>query len=219
VTARSSPSRLPGFVPWPPAFAARYREDGLWQGASIGDWFRRVARRFRDRPAVVDGPNTITYGELDANIDRLAGGFLELGLGARDRVVLQLQNGLPAIEALLALVRLGAIPVLALPAHRRVELQAFCVRGGASALVFAARHGRTDLVPIARSIRAELPALRLIALGAGSDDADLTSLESLRETHQAPFDTPAVPASEAALLQLSGGSTGVPKLIARTHDD
>jgi 2,3-dihydroxybenzoate-AMP ligase len=82
--------------------------------------------------------------------------------------------------------------------------------------------GKTDFVPIAAAIQRACPELRQVIVhgDAGSLPHGFTSLEALRASS---FDTPlqrsSPSAAEVALLQLSGGSTGIPKLIARTHDD
>lgn len=208
---------LQGAVAWPPDVAARYRALGLWQGETIAAWFESRATRFAERVAVIDGAVRVTYRELRARVDGLARGLTALGILPRDRVVLQLPNGLALVEALLALSRVGAIPVLALPAHRRTELQAFCERTTARAFLFAPKQGGADLLSVALELRRACRRLELL-VGSGPPSPHYTSLDDLRASI-APLPALPLDASEVALLQLSGGSTGVPKLIARSHDD
>lgn len=213
---------LPGAVPWPSEYAARYRAHGLWQGQSIGSWFQERARNHATRCALVDGSRRVSYGELAERVAQLATGFDALGVRTRDRVVLQLPNGLELVETLLALLHLAAIPVLALPAHRALELRAFCQRATAKFLVCPAHHAGQDLCPMARQLLRDCPTLNHVLVHGAREplEAPLVALERVADACHAAFRVPCeVSAAEVALLQLSGGSTGVPKLIARTHDD
>lgn len=211
--------RLAGAVGWPEEVAARYRELGLWTGESIGAWFVQRARRFAEHVAVVDGARRVTYRELAVEVARLASGLREVGLRELDCVILQLPSSLELVRTLLALTWIGAVPVLALPAHRRVELAAFARRSRARALIVAARHGGTDMLPVALDVQREQPSVTsLIAFDADRAVPDpFVALQDLVRDERAPLQ--ATRGSDVALLQLSGGSTGVPKLIARTHDD
>ena len=44
---------LEGVVPFPPEFAARYQEQGYWEGRSITKVFTDVFARFADRTALI----------------------------------------------------------------------------------------------------------------------------------------------------------------------
>jgi 2,3-dihydroxybenzoate-AMP ligase len=210
-------------VAHPSLSAARYRALGLWAGQTLGDWFAERAGRFSSRIAVVDGARRVSYTELAARVEAIARGFYAAGLRELDRVVLQLPNGVALIETLLGLIRLGAVPVLALPAHRRVELEAFCQRARAVGLVLAERQGSDDLLPLASSLRATCPCLKWVWVESPRPNLGLGfgSLAQLRDAGAQVGHLPAAQfdSSDVALLQLSGGSTGIPKLIPRTHDD
>ncbi|HVJ90229.1 MAG TPA: AMP-binding protein [Labilithrix sp.] len=207
--------KLDGFVPWPDAFAELYRRQGLWTGDPLDDIPRGGARRFPEHVAVVCGARRITYADLDARVDRVASALWERGLRPRDRVVVQLPNVLELVEALFALFRVGAIPVMALPGHRRAEIASFITQSDAVAYIIADEAFGFDYRPLARAMRdAEGSTLRHVFVVG-----DAQELTSYAELDAPPRSLPAVPASEVALLQLSGGSTGTPKLIARTHDD
>jgi 2,3-dihydroxybenzoate-AMP ligase len=212
--------RLAGAVGWPDDIARRYRELGLWRGQSLAAWFDERARLFADNVALIDGVRQVTYRELRSSVARLASGLLRAGIRELDCVVLQLPSSLELAQTLLALTWMGAIPVLALPAHRRVELAEFAQRSRARALIVAARHGGTNMLEVALEVQRQQPSLTaLIALdGERPVPSPFTSLSSLLAEKEAPL-LETTRGSDVALLQLSGGSTGVPKLIARTHDD
>jgi 2,3-dihydroxybenzoate-AMP ligase len=204
----------PAFTPWPAEFAARYRAAGYWQGKPLGELLRDSAIRYPERTAVVCGQRRWTYPELDAKADSFAAGLHRLGLGAGDRVLVQLSNRAEFLVACFALFRLGALPVFALPAHRRAEIAYFCKFTEARACITVDRDGGFDYRQMMREVRAEAPQLEyVIVVGAAEEFCSFDTLPC------APVDLAAVDAAGVAFLQLSGGSTGLPKLIPRTHDD
>nr|UZH23216.1 MxcE [myxobacterium MSr12020] len=205
---------LEGFTPWPADFAERYRRAGYWRGETFGEWLRACADRFGARLALVGEGRRLTYQELDARASRLAAGLFRLGIRPRDRVVVQLPNTVEFFEVLFALFRLGALPVLALPAHRRAEISYFCEFTEAVAYIIADKDGGFDYRNLAGEIRTAAPTVQHI-LVAG-DPGPFTALESL---YDEPAPLPELAPGDVAFFQLSGGSTGVPKLIPRTHDD
>lgn len=205
---------LPGFTPWPEAFAEYYRSLGYWTGETFGDVLAQRARQHPDRIALVCGTRRWSYTELNQRAKQLATGFTRLGIAPRDRVVVQLPNIAEFFSVCFALFKIGALPVFALPAHRRTEVTHFCRFADARAYVIADVDGGFDYRDLARQVQAEVPTLdHVIVVG---DAAEFTSLESL---HDEPVPLNGPQASEVAFLQLSGGSTGVPKLIPRAHDD
>ncbi|MFC4158680.1 (2,3-dihydroxybenzoyl)adenylate synthase [Chitinimonas lacunae] len=208
------PSPLPGFTPWPEEFAQRYRQQGYWTGQTLGDMLREQARRHPERIALVCGQRRWDYAEFDRRADQLAAGFARLGIGARDRVVVQLPNVAEFFTVCFALFRLGALPVFALPAHRRTEIGHFCRFAQAKAYVIPDRDGGFDYRSLAREVGPEAPTLQhVVVLGEAEEFVALDSL------YDAPRELVGPSADEVAFLQLSGGSTGLPKLIPRTHDD
>lgn len=212
-------ARLEGVVGWPSEAQARFRDAGIWRGQTLSAWFAERAELFGEHTAVVDGARRVSYHELRQRVARLAGGLAATGVGELDRVILQLPNSLALVETLLASSWLGAVPVLALPAHRRAELAAFAKHARASTLIVAARHAGSDMLEVAEAVQAEQVGLRRVLVhGAPSVPAPFHALEPL--SAHAPVPSSPVPQGhDVALLQLSGGSTGIPKLIARTHDD
>jgi len=196
--------------------AARYRELGYWTEETFPAFVEERTARFRERLAVVgrDAHGTQqrwTYAELGAHARAAAATFAGLGVHAGDRVVVALPNIVDYLQVVLGLFRLGALPVFALPTHRGLELTQFCTLADAAALVLApgndidptALHG--TVASAVRERGCEPPVL--VDVSTWSVDAD-----------GAP-PTPTPSAADIAFLQLSGGTTGVAKLIPRTHAD
>lgn len=213
VTSSATGTHRDGFVPYPADLAASYRAAGYWTGTTLGDLLRDTARRLPGRRALL-GDRPLTYAELDTEADRMAYGFGALGIAAGDRVVVQLPNTPEFVIVLFGLLRAGAIPVLALPAHRRAEIEHLAELSGAVAYLIADRHGDFDYRELATTVRAAVTSLRhVLVLG---DPGPFTGLLSIaRDSGSLPSPDPA----DIALMLVSGGTTGLPKLIARTHDD
>ncbi|WP_106476162.1 (2,3-dihydroxybenzoyl)adenylate synthase [Phytohalomonas tamaricis] len=200
---------------WPAAFEQRYRAAGYWRGETFGAMLRERAERLGEHIAIVDGDTRLSYADLDHRADRLAAGLHRLGISKGERVVVQLPNRHEFIVTCFALFRLGALPIFALPAHRQFEIGHFCNFAGAKALITADRVDGFDYRALARSVLAEATTLEhVIVLGDAEEFVSFASLD------QEPLDTlPEINSRELAFFQLSGGTTGVPKLIPRRHDD
>ncbi|MFE8919593.1 (2,3-dihydroxybenzoyl)adenylate synthase [Streptomyces rochei] len=212
---------------WSEAESARYRAAGYWEGVTFGARLRAGAARHGERVALVDGVRRWTYAQLDAEADRVAGGLRGLGVGRGDRVVVQLPNRAEFLLVWFGLQRLGAVPVHAMPGHRRREIGHLVRVSGAVACVVPDRHARFDHRRLMREVRAEQGAdgsLRhVVVVGDPGPDDGFVSFEALRTapplTSVPGSDDGGAHASDVALLLLSGGTTGLPKLIPRTHDD
>ncbi|MGW4383866.1 (2,3-dihydroxybenzoyl)adenylate synthase [Kitasatospora sp. NPDC004531] len=201
---------------YPADVAARYRAAGYWTGEPLDAMVRRHAAATPDRIAVTDRAQQWSWAELDARADRLATGLLARGLRKGDRVVLQLPNVAEFFEVFFGALRAGVVPVMALPAHRRAEISYFCSFAEARALFVPDRHEGFDHRELARQVRASVP--RPPEVFVVGEAGPFTPLAALRAPEALPVADP--PASgDLAFLQLSGGSTGLPKLIPRCHDD
>jgi 2,3-dihydroxybenzoate-AMP ligase len=213
---------LEGVVPFPPEFARRYRERGYWADKSLAEEFKVVFERYADRVALIDREQSVTYAELDRLSDNLALNLLDLGLNTLDRVVVQLPNVAEFVVLYFALQKIGCIPIAALPSHRYAEISQFVELSGATACVIPDQQRDFDYAQMVNRIRGEIPALKhAIILGAARQ-----GFSSLSELIAKPATLPASRLSEIridpadpAVFQLSGGTTGIPKLIPRTHND
>ncbi len=168
--------------------------------------------RYGHRTALVDGQRRVSFAELDERANRLAAGLRELGIGAGDCVLLQLPNGAAFVESLFALLRLGALPLLAMPAQRIGDLDGVCALAQPKACIVPERWMGFDHYAMARTLRSRHPALRFL-ITDGTAGIPLSSLSV--DT----CDLPDPAADSIALLLQSGGTTGTPKLIPRTHAD
>ena len=222
MTIKDWGGRLPAY---PAAAARRYRDAGLWGDRTVAQEFHAVALRYPGREAVVSQEGRLTFAELDRRTDQVAAGLRDLGLGPGDPILFQVTNRLHSIVAWYGALKAGLIPVATLAAHRRHEISQVAIRTRATAHLVEAGTGGFDLVTFAREHQADSPAIRhILTAGAAEPAPGLTRLEDLGtgvdpaaarrlvEKIQAGVDP-----DDVAVFQLSGGTTGVPKVIARRH--
>ena len=213
---------LDGVVRFPPEFAARYRAKGYWQDRSLADIFGEVFGKFADRIAVIDRDQFVTYAQLDERSTRLALNLLDEGLEPLDRVVVQLPNVVEFAYLYFALQKIGCIPIMALPTHRFREISQFIELSGAVACATPDKTKDFDYRELVRRIR---PASKTLRYGIVLGDApggylSLTELIA-RPSKRSPDELQkiSIDPEDPAVFQLSGGTTGIPKLIPRTHND
>ncbi|GAA5102044.1 (2,3-dihydroxybenzoyl)adenylate synthase [Haloechinothrix salitolerans] len=214
-----------GVVSWPPEAAARYRAEGYWEDKPLGAHLYAQADATPDAVAVVDGPLRLTHAELMARADGAALRLRELGLRPDDRIVVQLPNGWEFIVLTLACLRLGVVPVMALPAHRGHELTYLAEHAEARAIAVPGVVKDFDHEAVAHDIAARSDTLEHVLVVADTVAPSSVDLRALCAPAEQPAEaradldaTPPDPDSVAVFL-LSGGTTGLPKLIARTHND
>lgn len=207
---------LDGFTSWPKDLADLYRKESCWNGETFGGMLHNRAKEYGDRIAITGGERNLTYAELDSRAERLAVGLQKLGIKKNDRVVIQLPNVVEFFEVIFALFRIGALPVYALPSHRSNEIDYFCEFTEAVAYIIPGQHGGFDYKTLARG--AQRKSNTLLNVIVTEDSEEFISLESLYGDPKDLVDANVQP-NDVAFLQLSGGSTGLSKLIPRTHDD
>lgn len=213
---------LEGFVPFPPDDAARYRAKGYWRDQSLAQEFDTVFKRYAERVALIDGDVTHTYADLDRVSSNLALNLLELGLQPLDRVVPTLPNVHEFVVLYFALQKIGCIPIAALVTHRYAEISQFVNLSGATTCVYPDTSAGFSFAPVIARVQAENPSLKFrIVLGAAGPGE-----VSLRDLIEQPATLPPsrladirIDPTDPCIFQLSGGTTGIPKLIPRTSND
>jgi 2,3-dihydroxybenzoate-AMP ligase len=213
---------LEGVVPFPPEFARRYRDRGHWQDKSLAEEFAAVFGKFAHRIALLDRDKQYTYGDVDRASDRLALNLLDLGMQPLDRVVVQLPNVAEFVFLYFALQKIGAIPIAALATHRYTEVSQFVRIASAVACIYPETQSDFRFSPMVERIQAESPCLKWrIVLGSASPGEHSLAELIEREPRGQRSDLAriAIDPTDPCIFQLSGGTTGVPKLIPRTHND
>ena len=205
------------------ALVARYLKTGSWSRQPTIARFRAVVEEHGKRDAVIGRDGSMTYDDLDERSDQIAAWLIGNGLPVGGPVVVQASNSAETVLAFYALLKSGAVPVAALPAHRSHEI------GHISEILQPVAHlvdtGVSDgvLTGIALANAAAHPSIQhLLAIGAASEDFPrLTDVGYDIPPATARTRVDAVQESihyeDVVVFQLSGGTTGTPKVIPRLH--
>lgn len=206
-----------GFVPFPADRAEEYRRAGYWTGRPLDSILGDAAAKWPQRQAISDTERAFSFAELDAEANRIAAALTDLGINPGDRVLLQLPNRCEFAVALFALLRAGAVPVMCLPGHRIAELSHFAAITGAVALIIPDRAGGFDYREMAARLTEQCASLRHVIVAG--DPGPFISWSELANSNFPQVNRGPVDTALPSLLLVSGGTTGLPKLIPRTHDD
>lgn len=214
-----------GIVKWPTELVESYKKSGCWNGRTIGSYLVEAEQRYGDREALCDGNQRFSYQQLTSLSDALALNLIELGITKGDTAVIQLENSWQFVVALMGCLRLGVVPVLTLPSHRKHEISYFIEQVEAKVLFIPGVYRGFDHVSMALEIRDYIPCLKKMITTSNIVDASAISFESLLScsdnfaSARRQLDLLGPSSGDVALFLLSGGTTGKPKLIPRTHDD
>lgn len=210
---------LPGVVYTPPAQADRYLREGAWRPTTIGNALRQVAREHPRRTAYVCDDRRISFAELDEKSSRLAAGLRALGLRPGDRAIFQMGTGIETALALLGCFKAGVLPVCTIPQYRALEISALAKATRPSAFfVQADASPNFDQVGFAAQM-AEAHHMPHLLVSGGATGSPGCSIETLIAQYPAQAPHEEWNHCDVAALQLSGGSTGVPKIIPRYHGE
>lgn len=216
--------RIPGVIYHDDAAASRWYADGSWIDLTMGDALRATAARVPDRIAFASESGHLTFAQLDEQSERLGAALLALGLAPGDRAMFQMGTVLETTVAMLACFKAGIIPVCTIPQYREIEIGQLATLSGAVAYFVQADFSAFDLVGFAQSMQAKLPQLKHLVVarakgpGAFHDQAALIDGMPLDRARQV-LDAVEIGSRDVFAFQLSGGSTGVPKIIPRFHGE
>jgi len=200
---------------------AHYRS-GAWLRMTIGDAARRAGTLYRDRPFLIAESSSTSFADFDAVTERLAVALLNEGLAPGDRALFQMGTTPDTAIALVGCFKAGIVPVCTLPQHREIEIgQIGELAAPRAYFVQADFHPTFDLAGFARKMAESLRS-RPMLIVAGGSAASGRSLAGLMEPAAGAavrVDGLTLQPSDVAIFQLSGGSTGVPKIIPRMHGE
>ena len=195
---------------------------GWWTGDTLPGYVLRQGEKDPGAEAVVAPGIRLTRGQLATQVSNAAAAFSSLGVRPGERVLVQLPNEPAAIVVILALAQIGAAAILAVPGLRERELRHVTDTGQACAVVVSGRAQRGVNLAVARTLAADCPSVRHLVVSGPTPTAraDEIPLQDLIARPAGPAGTaPGPDPAAAALYLLSGGTTGLPKLIPRTHRD
>lgn len=204
--------------------ANHYFKVGAWGESSVGDVLRQTARRRPEHPAFIAEQQVLSFKELDELTERLGAALLQQGLQPGDRIVFQLGTTLETVLAVFACYKAGLIPVCAIPQYREVEIGALIQRSQAKAhFVQDNLGGSFDMVEFAQKMSQEHSSLQhVFTFSTHHPEQGVYALQHLIDSisYQAAKERLSrltIGPRDVLSFQLSGGSTGIPKIIPRFH--
>ncbi|OZF56500.1 2,3-dihydroxybenzoate-AMP ligase [Rhodococcus sp. 14-2470-1b] len=206
-----APLVLDGVVPYPPEFAQRYRDEGIWVDQTFTEFLFSSIEQHSEETALIFGDTRITYGHLGERILTIAAGFERLGIRRGERVVVHLPNIPDYVALVFALYEIGAVPVLTPVALRLHEIGYIVEESGARGYIATAAHDGNDLAALAAELKSTSSTLEHTII------VDADGLEPLLAQGTLEHRRRSLP-SDVAFLALSGGTTDRPKLVPHTHE-
>ncbi len=206
--------------------AKRYSTFRWWRGITIGDLIDKVADIDPEREVLVDDRVRLTLVELQDRVYSLAIGLIRLGIEKGDTVLLQLPNWAEFVYTYFALQKIGATPVLLISGYRQAEVSHLCRSTEAKVWIVPDVYRKIDYASFLGDVRQTNPQLvQVVSVRADGNNTNFTaSLEQLMDRKQNADDRGLLatrrpqPTGIAHILP-SGGTTGLPKAIPRTHND
>ena len=214
---------LEGFIPYGEKDTEIYTKFRWWSGLTLGDILDRAADIHPKKEAFVDQNTRITYEDARDKTNRLAIGLLNLGIKPLDRVLVQLPNWNEFVFSYFALQKIGAIPVLLIDRYRQFEINHLISLSGARAWIVPSRYKKTDYIPIINDVIREHPELENIITVRGDDTSffcleNLIDAVTLDQTHLDRLANLRPDPMQVAHMGPTGGTTGAPKIVPRTHN-
>jgi 2,3-dihydroxybenzoate-AMP ligase len=222
---------LEGTHPFPKEFVNLYYEKRWWLGIPLGEMLDRSCDLYPNKEALVAEGVRLTYRQLKEWTDRAAIAFVELGIKTLDRVLLQIPNWAEFVYAYYGLHKIGAIPVMCIPRFSQREMEHFCEITEAKAWIVPLQFEKIDYIPMIESIRSHQSLLKHILIIDTTERSkeqwprgtlsfnDLLKKVDLSRYPRDYLQSFRPDPDEICHLMPTGGTTGLPKLVPRTHND
>jgi non-ribosomal peptide synthetase component E (peptide arylation enzyme) len=201
-----------------------YVRQGVLTGETLAGGLRDAFAVHADRLALVGPDGHYTYRELDQRSDRLGAALLDLGLRPLDRAIFQCGNSHELLVAFCACLKAGIIPICSLQAFRKLEIEYLGNLAQARLHLVQGDDPKFDDVAFAEEMQRHVPTLAHVVQARGSARGCAVTIDGLiaatplaaararlAQVQAHPF--------QVAVFQLSGGTTGVPKIIPRFHSE
>lgn len=202
-----------------PEMFEEYTRKGYWESRTISDFWKANARDFPEKEAVADSKNRLTWREADRWIDRLALGFIELGIQKDEMVVIQLPNSVALCLLRVACERAGILCLPLWRTWRHREMAYTLERVEAVGVVIPWKLRGFDHFAMIQEVRSRLPKLKHIIVADEEAPEGVIRLQDLlqkplEEKYPRAFlDAAKCKAEEFSLVLPTTGTTGFPKFV------
>ena len=184
---------------------------------------RMTAVEVPDRPATAFLGAQLTFGQIKEQADRLATALSLLGIAKGDRVGIMLPNCPQYLIATFAVLRLGATVVNINPLYTAREILVVATDSGmrmlltldvlATAVLSVREQTKIETIIITSLLEYSPTATPTAAMAGTVRCADLLAEVSEPDLPRVEIN----PDEDVAVLQYTGGTTGVPKAAMLTH--
>lgn len=223
------------FTPWPEQLATDYIKKGYWNHQPLTHIINGQLNDNADKTAIICNDRCFSYQQVDTLSHQLAAELEMKGIPSGSTALVQLPNSAEFYIIYFALLKCGIAPVNALFNHSSHELMSFAQQLNPALIVLSTAHpllGNQDqqtqlLSQLTQHASEECKTLLVSPIPQSHSDTHLLAdMQWLDEQSPLPLSgnstikiNQQTAADQVAFFQLSGGSTGTPKLIPRTHND
>ncbi|AWX56390.1 long-chain fatty acid--CoA ligase [Brevibacillus brevis] len=171
---------------------------------------KRSASNFPDSNAYIYGDKSVTYKELNQQVDRFAAGLSAQGIGKGDGVALVLGNSPEFVIAYYGIIRVGAFAVPINPLFTSGEITYILDNSQAKAVI-----AHISVEPKLSEIKGQLENPKLVIYTDAKDQE--WTWEHLMETGNYVCESPLIDQEDLAVILYTSGTTGKPKGVMLSH--
>lgn len=200
------------FVSYSQSRIERYRKKGYWLGETLIDFLKNCTRKYANNIALVDNDRELTYAELFKYSSIFGSYLIREGIRKDDFILVQSPNVLEYFIIVFGIFYAGARPIFCLNGYGEYEVENIINTSNAIGYIKYSNGKSNECSHI--HFMNKCNSLKY----AEVIDSSLIS-KLMREKNNGILDYNDVSPESVAFLLLSGGTTDIPKLIPRTHDD
>ncbi len=183
-----------------------------------GDLFEHTVDAIPDRTALICGDRSLTFAALDERVNRLGHHLLAEGIEPGDHIGIYANNSLAWVEALLAILKVRAVPVNVNYRYVEAELEYLFANADLKALFYDEEFG-----PRVAAVQQHLPLLKTLVMiedGSGADQTglDTVAFEDALAGGAPDRDFPQRSGDDQVIIY-TGGTTGMPKGVMWRSED
>ncbi len=197
---------------------AYFRERDWWRDETLRDWLDRRATQDGERPAIVTGDLTLTYGQFAERATAFASGLYGAGLRRGDIVSVHLPNIVEFLVAWLGINDIGAVMQTVHTPYGPREVEQLLAHSGASACIALAQAKDRSPAGDIASLIGRLPNLKLVIAVGGPADGAVAFSEVETRGREGPAPRVEIAATDPFMQLYTSGTTSSPKAVSVTHN-